>query len=144
MKTACNGNSKVFQADWQADGIVLEVKHSLTGLRLIRDILLRMGYALSRDGYQGRAILLLIEPNVSHDRLLNEWEMVKSVFRPEWVEKLGIAVFKDNLLRGIPRDFDAELTTALLGVCKHETGEKKEPLPRPDYKAEIYKILIHA
>lgn len=143
-KANTRSDSGVFQPDWVADGIRLEVKHRLKGLRLIRDILLRMGYAFSHEGFRGRAILLLIEPNISYERLLDEWKMLKSVFRPEWVAKLGIAVYTNNTIRGIPRDFDPELSAALLEVCEHETGGKRAPLPRPDYKAEIYKILIHA
>jgi hypothetical protein len=65
------------------------------------------------------------------------------IFRPKIMERLSIVIYQDDELLGIPNNPNQELTDALIEVCEKELADKKNPLPKPDYKAEIYKVLIY-
>ena len=143
IKTELKKSGAIYQPDWKTDGIWVAVKTRVTSLRRVRDAMLQLTYAFLCDGFSERAILLLIETNISYDRLLDEWEKAKKAFRPEIFERLSIAVFQNGQLFSIPNDHGPDLTYALIEVCEKELADKKHPLPRPDYKAEIYKVLIY-
>lgn len=141
-KTEFKDSRTAFQPDWETDNIWVEVKTRITALRLVRDALLQLAYVVHEQNCSS-AILLLIEPNISYNRLYKEWEKAERVFRSEIFSHLSITVFQNGQLSGIPNDPDAELTEALIEVYEEEIANKKNPLPRPDYKAEIHKILIY-
>jgi len=136
-------SQKHYQPDWKTKDIWVEVKTNITAIRIIRDSFMQLIYAISDQEFSGTIILLLIEPNISYKRLYNEWEKAKRAFRLEAFSNITIYVFQKGQLVSIPNDPNAELTDALLKVCKKEKLNKKNPLPRIDYKAEIYKIIIY-
>jgi len=141
-KTELKKDRGSYQPDWEVDNIWVEVKTQLTALRLVRDNLMQLASAVSEQ-LCGRAILLLIEPNISYNRFFSEWQKVEKIFRPEIFNHLSITVFRNGQLLGIPNEPEPELTGALIEVCEEEISSKKNPLPKPVYKDEIYKILIY-
>ncbi len=143
IKPQKNKDQKYYQPDWEAENIWVEVKTHITAIRIIRDSFMQLIYATSEQEFSGRVILLLIEPNISYNRLYNEWEKAKRAFRLEAFSNIIIYVFQKGKLVSIPNVTDTELTDALLKICKEEGLNKKYSLPKIDYKAEIYKIIIH-
>lgn len=141
IKTKLKKNKISYQPDWEFDNIWVEVKSRLTAFRLVRDALLQLACATSEQLCK-KAILLLIEPNISYNKLFDEWQKIEKAFRPEILKRLSIVVFQDGQLLGIPNDPEPKLADALIKICKHEISSKKNLLSKPDYKAEIYKILI--
>jgi hypothetical protein len=141
IKTKLKKNNITYQPDWEVDNNWLEVKIHLTGLRIVRDVLLQLACAASEQ-FCKEAILLLIEPNISYNKLCDEWKKLGKIFRPEVFKRLNIVIFQDGQFSGISSDPKPELTDALLEVCNDEILNKQNLLPRSNFKAEIYKILI--
>ena len=142
IKTEPKKGGTTYQPDWEVDNIWVEVKVRPTALRLVRDALMQLAYTIPEQVCE-QAILLLIGPNISYNRLFDEWKKVERTFRSEIFVHLSIAIFQNGKLIGIPNNPGPELTKALTEVCEKEISNKKNPLPRPAYKDEIYKILIY-
>lgn len=143
IKTEYKRRGGIYKPDWETDNIWVEEKTRITSLRVVRDAFIQLAYGFICEGFSGRAILLLIEPNISYDRLIDEWAKAKSAFRPEILEYLSVVIYHDGQLLSIPDNLEEELNTALLEVCEKELADKRNPMPKPDYKAEIYKVLIY-
>ncbi|MCF6174685.1 MAG: hypothetical protein L3J71_02840 [Victivallaceae bacterium] len=62
-------------------------------------------------------------------------------FRSEVLDNLSIVTCHDGQLVIIPSEHepDIALTEGLLEVFETELADKKNPIPKPDYKAEIYR-----
>lgn len=129
-------------ADWESGNTWIEVKINLRAVYDLRNAFFQSAFAVIENP-ERQMFLLLIEPKISYDRLHEEWAKAKMAFRPEVMERLSVAIFQDNQLYGIPEDFNSDLSYALIEICEQELAEKKNPLPQPDYKAEIFKVLIY-
>ena len=129
-------------ADWVSDRTWVEIKMNLRAVHVLRNAFFQLAYAVT-EYPEKQMILLLIEPKISNNRLYDEWGKMKMTFRPEIMERLSIVIYRDDELLGIPNNPNQELTDALIEVCKQELADKKNPLPKPDYKSEIYKTLIY-
>ena len=134
---------KNYQPDWETEKIWVEVKTHTTAIRVIRDYFMQLIYAISDQEFSGKIILLLIEPNISYIRLYEEWQKAKKAFRMDVFSNIIICIFQKGQLISIPEALNNELTDALLKVCKEEQLNTNNPLPKVDYKAEIYKIIIY-
>lgn len=140
-KTEHKKGSSRYQPDWEGDGVWVEVKNHLTAFRIVRDALCQLACAVHEHACQ-RAILLLIEPNMSDKGLGNEWHKMETIFRPDILGRLCIVIFRDGHLIVIPDIQEPDLHEELLKVSEEELAIKKNPFPKPDYQTEIIKILI--
>ena len=121
---------------------MVEVKTRLQAVRAVRDSLLEIAHALA-DQPARRAFLLLIEPRVTLKRLQAEWEKVQLTFRPDIIDRLGIAVLAGDKLVGIPGDLDSGDIGLLKQAGRQELPEGGHILPPPDPGSEILKILVY-
>lgn len=131
-----------YQPDWEGGDVWVEVKLTPRSVSVVREGVLQLAYALS-DRPELKAFLLLIDPYTTKTRLDDEWSKVERTLRPDILKRLCIVVYEKGAILGIPRDPDAKIRQELLEICQEEAAERKRPLPKPDYKAEIYKILIY-
>lgn len=135
--------NSAYHPDWEVDGNTwIEVKARVKSIGVVRQTLLQLAYTFSESEPPQKAMLLLIDPSITRERLRDEWKKAKRTLRPVIAGNITIAVYQNGRLLGIPNDPEPEMTKALLKVCKQEISSKSNPLPRPDYKAEIYKIVI--
>lgn len=140
-KTEHKKGSGRYQPDWEGGGIWVEVKNHLTAFRIVRDALFQLACAVHEKDCQ-QAILLLIEPSMSDKGLGDEWHKVETTFRPDILRRLCIVIFRNGRLIGIPDKQEPDLHEELLKVSEEELALKKNPFPKPDYQAEIIKILV--
>ena len=142
IKTKLQRRSEGYQPDWVADNILVEVKTNLRAVFAVREDILRLSYAIA--GQPGlRAFLLLIEPHITESRLNDEWRNVQMTFRSEILKRIKIVIFKNGAFSGITDEPPPELLDDLREICKEELSGKQTPLPRPDFKSEILKILVY-
>ena len=142
IKTKLQRRSEGYQPDWVADNIWIKVKTNLRAIFAVREDILLLSYAMAEQPGL-RAFLLLLEPHITQSRLYDEWRKMQPAFHSEIFERIKIVIFKDGAFSGIPDGPPPELLDDLREICKKELSVRQTPLPRPDFKSEIIKILVY-
>ncbi|MCK4807949.1 MAG: hypothetical protein KAT09_09895, partial [Candidatus Aegiribacteria sp.] len=111
-------------------------------IRAIRDALLQLTYYM-RERSSKRGYLLLIEPGITDDNLKEEWLKATGVLQTDIANHLFIVTLRNDHLAGIPSDPDIETQEELKRISLLEAPPGKPQLAKPDYSAEILKLLIY-
>src|ERR1700709_31691 len=98
-----------FRADAASDDTIYDVRLEVRDARSLRTALVEMARIASSNKNKN-AVLILEEPEISIVRLLNEWEGVISVIRPELLTQLSMVFRKAGQWDGFPAPPKAEDT----------------------------------
>ena len=121
---------------------LVEVKIKAAGARGIRMGVMQLAYALAkRPGVEG--ILILSEPEITDERLKEEWDRAASVLRSEVLRRLILCTEKDGRISGITRSIDLDLKSTLLKIVEKERSGAGPRLNRSDASFVVPKILLH-
>ena len=140
-RTAKKTNKGISLPDWESDNAIVEVKVGSKAIRSIRDALLQISYYIHDSGSK-YGFLLLIEPKITDDSLKDELHKTTSIFRKEISDRLWIISFKDDRITSFPSGIDDILQGELMQIARIESPPGRSKLKKPDYSAEILKILI--
>lgn len=140
-RTAKKTNKGIFLPDWESDNAIVEVKVGSKAIRSIRDALLQISYYIHDSGSK-YGFLLLIEPKITDDSLKDELHKATSIFRKEISDRLSIMSFRNNQITSIPYKIDDILRDELIRIARIESPSGSSKLKKPDYSAEILKLLI--
>jgi hypothetical protein len=130
-----------FRVDALRGDSVFEVVIDARDLRRIRSLLVEMGRIA---GHGKHAILILDEPQISHDRLRAEWEGVQNLFQPQILERLTIYVRRGG---GWPEILGCSLTAeeadAADEVVEHQRQRGLRPSRRPSEASfDILRVML--
>ena len=128
-------------ADFDVDAVwndqAFEVLIELRDARRLRTALLEMAQIVSASGR--RAVLVLEDPHITEQRLSQEWEAATSVFRPELIDRISIAVRQNGKWRGFPKSPKNSELEVLHKVVQHTLSER--PLRIGRVSESYYEIL---
>tara|TARA_R110000850_G_scaffold187108_7_gene312971 strand:- start:1683 stop:2747 length:1065 start_codon:yes stop_codon:yes gene_type:complete len=132
-----------FKADAVLNGTVFEVVSESRGTRSLRASLFRLAALIAEEREFNRAVLILVSPEVSRQRLKDEWRLASVTLRPEVFESLvlvvaegySIEVFAGHLTE---REHDAA------GIVASESGRRKRPggVRKGPAVFEILRVLL--
>ena len=129
------------EMDWESGRAVVEVKSRTKAVRTVRDSLMRIAYRIESEpdiiGY-----LLLVEPKITDDRLEEELDKCRRILHDSIKDRLIIICTRDGELYSISSRIDEETKTELIRIAEQEIPQNSYRLKRPDYSAEILKLLI--
>ena len=127
---------------WESHDAVVEVKLKLKSYRDIRATILQLAY-WAKENRSKQVYLLLIEPGITRNRLIEEWARAMLVFRTSMADRMWIGTYRDDKLSWLSRELPEEIKEQLNQICLEETPRNVSLLPRPDYSGEILKLLIY-
>ncbi len=142
IKAELKKGDNYYLPDWESANTRVVVKKDIKAIYILRNTILQLAYETPKKPLLN-VILLLIEPKVTDLRLRTEFNKMEKIFRPDVLKRLSIIIVKEGHFYGFPKDPVPELSEALKEIYKDVLLYNNNPLPRTDYKAEIYKILIY-
>jgi hypothetical protein len=132
-----------YQPDSVVDDTLIEVKRETDAVSAVRSALLKLAYAVTDRGQTTKGILLVIDPKITNERLDEEEKYAKKVLEPGITKRLGIVVYQDGELRGLPDGMTIEVRRELGRLAGAELAKKVTKIHSGAAYYEIFKILIH-
>jgi hypothetical protein len=132
-----------YQPDSVVDDTLIEVKRETDAVSTIRSALLKLAYAVTDRGQTTRGILLVIDPKISDERLDDEEKYAKKVLEPGITKRLGIVVYQNGELRGLPDGMPIAVRRELGRLAGAEQPKKGTKIHSGAAFYEIFKILVH-
>ncbi len=130
-----------FRVDAVCGDNALEVIVDARDVRRLRSSLVEMGRIASQSM---NAILIVDEPQISHDRLLDEWLGIQALFQPQILERLTIYIRREgewNEAWGRPLT-DKEADTAE-EVAEHQRQRSPRASRRPtEASFDILRVML--
>jgi len=132
-----------FRADAMVGDTVFEVLVEPRDVRRLRASLMELARLAASAGVR-RSLLILEEPQITENRLHEEWEGALAVMRPDIATRVGLIVRRYGHWTGIPEmPFDIDIPV-LEQILQHELSrQSKRPGRGSDALNEILRILIH-
>ncbi len=127
----------------------IEAKASLLGARDLHAALVQLALELDRTPTLRRATLVAQFPKMSSERVLEEWERVRAVMKPDVAARLALVALTPDLDVAVPRS-EPELTqlVAMARCALDSAGPKRSPrasAPRWSRKTyEVWNVLLDA
>jgi hypothetical protein len=131
----------VYQADFQDDKSVIEVKCGISALRDFRDGLVRLAQILAESPAK-RGYLVLADPKVGAASLDRERRRFRSALRPEVAERLHVVLAADGEMERRPADIPPDVWE-LLGQELSTVAACRASLPRPQMQTEVLRVLLY-
>jgi hypothetical protein len=130
-----------FRVDAVWGDSAFEVVMDARDLRRIRSLLVEMGRIA---GHGKHAILILDEPQISHDRLCAEWDGIQNLFQPQILERLTIYIRREGDWREVLGCLlTAEEVDAADEVVEHERQRSPRPSRRPSEASfDILRVML--
>src|SRR5512140_1447942 len=88
-----------------ADNLI-EVQSGLHAVRGLRAGLIDLASRLAESAADATALLVLVDPLITDQRLEEEWGTAERILRPELLGRLGVVISRKGRLKGFPRDPD--------------------------------------
>lgn len=121
---------------------MVEVKLGLRAVQHLRSALMQLAFALveypADSGY-----LVLVDPEITDERLRAEWLASKQALRPQVLDRLSLIVVRGGQYRGIPEDPAPVLQHWLERAVRQENKLAGAPLGRADSYYMVLKLLVH-
>ncbi len=144
MKTSIHNGSRgsgTYVPDAESSTAILEVKKRVPSIRELRDAIAQLaGYLTEIRGKQ--AILLLTDPRINTQTILDEYNKLQTAFRPEIAERLRILVYQKGTFDNRPTDIAPEDWRLIEQHVAADTTNSTL-LPRPDLKSEVFRVILH-
>jgi CheY-like chemotaxis protein len=131
-----------FQADAVLGEAVFEVLVDPRDLRQFRASLLDLA-RISGSHRQWRGILILDEPQISDERLAEEWSGIQSLFRPEILERITLVIRRATVLDQVYGHLSDEERESIGAIAEHERHLALRPSRRPaEAFFDILRVLL--
>lgn len=137
------GDPPGFRADAVMGNSIFETLIEPRDARRLRTTLIEMARIAAADPAR-RVVLLVDEPRITEARFLDEWQGAASVIRPEFFDRMSVAIRRSGEWTGLPRPPDVGQTAILDRIIGH-SASKKTVGARKGSEAhyDILCILIH-
>lgn len=131
-----------FRADAVFGNSVFEVLIEPRDLRRLRASLMDIARC-SGGPSERRGILVLDEPGVSESRLLEEWEGIRGIFRPEILDRLAMVIHREGKPDHIIGQMSAQERESVEEVVAHSRLNLNRPTRRPSEAFfDVLRILL--
>ena len=131
-----------FRADALIGHSVFEVLADLRDLRHFRSTLMGLGKILLLDT-RFRCILVLDEPQISDDRLHEEWRDIETLFRPEILGRITLAIRREGTSDEVVGTLTDIEKKSIEMVAEHARRNAFRPLRRPSEAFfDILRVLL--
>jgi hypothetical protein len=117
-----------------------QIKTNLRSISALRAELISLALLLQANP-EAKATLVLIDPQISSQRLELEFEAIRRSLHPGIAERLDLAFFRDETWKGLPKPPSKALLKRVSGMQAIPRGHGLR-LGRPDHIAEVTKLLI--
>ena len=127
--------------DFETDTSFWEIKSGLTAIRAVRDTLVRLVKGLVHRQDKS-AYLVLVDPKVTQSSLEEELGDFKAAMRPEIAKRLTLVIVRNGDIEHVP----ADISPSDLAILNREldlTTASQVPLPRPDKRSEVLRVVLH-
>lgn len=119
-----------------------EVQSGLHAVRGLRVGLINLAGRLTEMDADATAVLVLVDPLITDQRLEEEWRLTERILRPELLQRITLVVSRGGKLRGYPRDPDPATQLRVERTLKTGPDSTGLRLPRTDTYPEILKVLV--
>jgi hypothetical protein len=127
--------------DWESQDAIVKVKLKLRAYRDFRAAIMQLAYWIQED-HSKQAYLLLIEPGISQNRLAEEWAKARKLFQADIAKHMWIGTYRNDAITWQSRDLPRKIEEQLNHIAREETQLHETLLPKPDYSAEVLKLLV--
>lgn len=136
------GDRLGFRADALIGHSVFEVLTDLRDLRHLRSTLMGLAKILLVDS-RFHGILILDEPQISEDRLQDEWHGIQALFRPEIMEQITLVVRREDTPDQIVGPLTDIEQNCIESVCERSRKRAFRPMRRPSEAFfDILRVLL--
>lgn len=131
-------NERAYRPAGRWQDLRVEVKHGIHGFRNLRASLLEFAYKLASHTKE-RGLLVLVDSRITEGRLQVELEQAAQVILPDVMNRLTVALVKDEQYIGFPPDLGDDFYGWLNQFISSETPVCK---PRDSFYV-IFQVLLH-
>ena len=110
-----------FVADAVLGNTVFEVLHRAKGLRNVRSSIFQLARFASLHS-SNRAVLVFDEPDITKERVEQEWESGCAILHGELTERLTFVIIRDDEIEEFPHPLTPQEREALPEIIRHERG----------------------
>jgi hypothetical protein len=130
-----------FRADAMRGDSVFEVVADARDVRRLRSSLIEMGRIAGQNKH---AILILDEPQISNDRLFEEWLGIQTLFQPHILERLTIHIRREGEWQEtLGRPLSDEEADAVDEVAEHQRQSMPRISRRPSEASfDILRVML--
>lgn len=121
----------------------IAVKTGMDAVSDLRTRLIQLAYYLTEEGHQRKGLLVLVDPKITDERLLQEWQYARRALQEEVMDRLGLVAFKDGQFHGFPNGPDPEIRSQLEKILRDRMTHRKVRIHSGAAYYEIFKILVH-
>ena len=128
--------------DWEIENTIVEIKSGLAAIRDLRDNILKLAYqAIEHD--PENVCLVLLDSRVMLKSIIEEWERALGVLNNSLRNRMLLVVSENGQITWNSRGIQPEILKKLESLSIKELKMPIETLPKPDFNAEVLKILIN-
>lgn len=136
------GNRLGFRVDALIGHSVFEVLADLRDIRHFRSTLMGLAKILLVDS-RFRGILVLKEPQISEDRLHEEWRGIEPLFRPEILDRITLVIRREGTPDGVIGTLTDIEKNSIEPVCEGARQRAFRPMRRPSEAFfDILRVLL--
>lgn len=131
-----------FRPDAALGDTVFEVLVDPRDLRRLRASLMELG-RISSTNTGRRAVLILDEPQISDERLHEEWQGTQTLFRPEILDRITLVIRREDNPVQVIGSLSDEEQDSIEEVVDHERQHSFRPMRRPaEAFFDILRVLL--
>ncbi|HUJ71615.1 MAG TPA: hypothetical protein VLZ30_05185 [Verrucomicrobiae bacterium] len=135
------------KADYRPDAVIghtlVDVKRRTDTVNTVRMALMQLAYALSDRDSQSAGFLVLVDPKITPQRLLDEQRYAQRTLNPKVAGRLHVITYHNGEFHGLPHTFNPTDRGELLRLVEQvlEMGGTRIPSTRIYY--ELLRVLVH-
>jgi hypothetical protein len=132
---------RVGRFDARIGRTVVDVQGGVHAVRGLRSSIVEMALALMQAP-ELTGLLVLVDPNITHERLEQERRLVELLIVPEVRDRLHIVTAEKSGYSSLPHALDERVRSKLDALVRAERNRLVHRIGRPDYAFLIKQILI--
>ena len=106
-----------YRPDGRWKNTVVEIKSHLHSFRNLRAGLLQLAYYLADDPHT-RGLLVLVASRITDEGLQKEWRLAEQTLEPEVLNRIAVAVERNDRFHGVPSDLGEDFHEWLRIRCR--------------------------
>jgi len=124
------------------DRNTVEIRHGLTSVRELQSAILNLARSASREPDR-KAILVLVEPKMTEDRLRHEELEIRQMLKPDLAARLVVLIKRREVYSGLPENTAGRWKDRLNEMLQKESQRDRISSRQGKSYYEILKVLIH-
>ena len=130
------------QVDWKIENSIVEIKTGLVTIRDLRDRIFNLAYS-ALENKPENAYLILSDSRIKLDSIKAEWEKAVTILKKHQVNRMLLVVSENGQIIWNSREIKPDILTQLAAISNKESKTILKTLQKPDFSAEVLKILLN-